>query len=411
MFRPFSYRLWDISEWLINYEGGFVRRGLDGQMLYWLYNLHPFDVIFAIKSIVCICSVLMLYLVFKIFKKQGWSLTILLLGCSLFYLIFQLTGRRDIFLLLCVFCLFFCYKNYIFHTRKWLWGSLFVLLSVFVLLSHEAFVFCSFPIMVVYALSFLYNKDIKPSGVRTYIRLFGIFIPAFLTFLLVTYHKGNAEIAREIWASWAPLFRAYPDTELPFDSLMQRGGSGVNALGWETIRTMKVHFLINTTGIDVDYLVNDSAIPTFKPNFNTLLFFWIYIATYYLVTHLNTVKIGWWHLSNEPQTSRISQVLLVQFVFMLPMFTVLSCDYGRTFPYWVLSSLFALHVFGDLRLPLVAHISAKIEGLFPQSPLRSKILFAVCFFLYPFWSHSPSINTILLVPYTNKLWSIICAYL
>ena len=27
---------WQLAEWLINYEGGFVRRGLAGQLLYWI---------------------------------------------------------------------------------------------------------------------------------------------------------------------------------------------------------------------------------------------------------------------------------------------------------------------------------------------------------------------------------------
>ena len=33
-----------ISDWLINYESGFVRRGLVGQLLLTLYNTCPFDI-------------------------------------------------------------------------------------------------------------------------------------------------------------------------------------------------------------------------------------------------------------------------------------------------------------------------------------------------------------------------------
>lgn len=402
LFKSLPYTNWGINEWLINYEGGFVRRGLDGQILYWIYNLHPFDVVIVIRCIIAITSFSLLYLLLSIFRKEGWSLFILILSCCLFYLIFQVLGRRDAMLLLCVYGLFSSYKNYVFKTRKWLWGSLFVLLSVFILLSHEAFFFCSLPLIGVYALSFVYNKDVKQEGLRTYIRLFAPFIPALVTFLAVIYYKGNAEMAKEIWASWTPLFRTYPDSELTFNELVHTIGDNVNALSWDTVRTMKIHFLINTTGVDSGFLLNSEPIPSFRPNVYTLLFLWIFVSTYFLVTHLNTFKIGWWKLSDTEQVSRISQVLLVQFVFMLPMFTILSCDYGRTFPYWTLSSLFALHVFGDLRLPLVTNISQKVERLFPQNLRYSKIFFFICFFLYPFWMYRPEYETILFVRFLLK---------
>ena len=47
----YSYSDMLISEWLINYAGGFVRRGLSGQMLLSLYNIYPHSIIFTIVSI------------------------------------------------------------------------------------------------------------------------------------------------------------------------------------------------------------------------------------------------------------------------------------------------------------------------------------------------------------------------
>ena len=35
---PTLYSLFNLSEFLVNYQGGFVRRGLLGEILYWLWQ-------------------------------------------------------------------------------------------------------------------------------------------------------------------------------------------------------------------------------------------------------------------------------------------------------------------------------------------------------------------------------------
>ena len=36
--KTYQYDSWTIGEWLINYQGGFVRRGLSGETIYFLSN-------------------------------------------------------------------------------------------------------------------------------------------------------------------------------------------------------------------------------------------------------------------------------------------------------------------------------------------------------------------------------------
>ncbi|MDY6271459.1 MAG: hypothetical protein SPL43_08755 [Prevotella sp.] len=73
-----------ISEWLINYHGGFVRRGLLGQGLFLLYQLHPFNLRFALLTISVLTSFLFLILIVRIFIRRGWIMAILPLGCCFF---------------------------------------------------------------------------------------------------------------------------------------------------------------------------------------------------------------------------------------------------------------------------------------------------------------------------------------
>ena len=60
---------WTISEWLINYEAGFVRRGLSGQLIFIFYEIFGINIrliAFAIISIM----VGLFYLIFYSFIKN-----------------------------------------------------------------------------------------------------------------------------------------------------------------------------------------------------------------------------------------------------------------------------------------------------------------------------------------------------
>ena len=52
-----DYRPFDVSDWLINYEGGFIRRGILGQILWELEQWHLYDVRIAITLICFVTSI------------------------------------------------------------------------------------------------------------------------------------------------------------------------------------------------------------------------------------------------------------------------------------------------------------------------------------------------------------------
>ena len=72
-----AYSSFEVSDWLINYEGGFVRRGLIGQLLFFLYQIHPYPVRFAILFICVLGFVTICWLLIRILKKEGMSIFIL----------------------------------------------------------------------------------------------------------------------------------------------------------------------------------------------------------------------------------------------------------------------------------------------------------------------------------------------
>lgn len=97
------------------------------------------------------------------------------------------------------------------------------------------------------------------------------------------------------------------------------------------------------------------------------------LAAYYLVTRLNAVNMGLYR--TKPMNHvMMSNVALIQFIAMLPMFTVLSCDWGRTIPYWVISSLMFYCVFKKEPITFsspLSSMSSRIQGLISSSKVLS----------------------------------------
>ena len=92
------YQDFMLSDWLINYEAGFVRRGLIGQFLFILYNIKPHPIAYTIIVIYMGSFFLLIGVLIHIFKKNGWSLFVTIFPVCL--AISFLGVRRDYLILL-----------------------------------------------------------------------------------------------------------------------------------------------------------------------------------------------------------------------------------------------------------------------------------------------------------------------
>lgn len=370
-----SYIDFPVSDWLINWEGGFVRRGLGGQLLYWLYQLHPFDVIVMLKRITGITSILLLMLLLWIFQKEGWSLAVLPLSCCLYFTFFRVEQRRDLLLLLMAYSLFVFYRNYIRRRSAW-WLSLFVLLSVVMTLFHESSFIFTVPLTMVYGWTIM-CKRVDKWSLKSVLSYLFPFVPAFVSMGAVCLCKGDEQTATAIWNSWHGLFAAYPDGINSYASVCGTLGDGVDALTWKTGETFRFHLFSNFVG---DYGWKTHAVWEY---FTFLVWLWLIVAVYFLITHINAVDVSLYPLAPRPQQKRISNVLLVQLVFALPFFTFLSIDWGRTLSYWVFPALFALHVFGDLKLKPVEKLTEKIQSRLSYGFFGTSLCFFIVALLLP----------------------------
>ena len=375
-----SYQSWEISDWLINYEGGFVRRGLVGQLLWLLEKVHLYDVRIAIAVICAVSSVVVLGILLRLFKEEGWAVLILPTGLFLGFTFINLWARRDMLSLAVAYAVFLAFRRALSCRRGCVPWLVFHCLSVLQILVHEASFFYTFPILMVYSynVSRSHNRTVSLSLTDTVSR----FLPASLAMALVCLLNGNQEVAGAIWASWTDVFNAFPTYVSP-----QEVGQGVEALGWNTWETFGNHLYTSYLGC---YHPTWWGIP--MSLFNLLV-------TYYLLTRIDAVDMGPYSRQAADHTL-LSNVALVQFVAIMPLFTVLSCDWGRTLPYLVITSVFFYHVFrhGEVAFaPVLSPVSRKLQGLLDGNKvLRSPYTYVLLALLTPFPRyHIPfdSVNT------------------
>lgn len=375
----YVFESWEISDWLINFEGGFVRRGITGQLLLELERLHLYDVRVAILLLCAVFSLAILFILLRIFKKEGWSLLIIPTGLCLGFTFMNVWGRRDMLSLTLTFLIFINYRKALSQPQaKWPWAS-FHLLSVLQILIHEASFFYTFPILMLHSFHQLRRQGLGwvQSAAHTLLR----FLPMLVTMCLVCLFKGNPQIAETVWASWGPVFSAYQP------SATSEVGLSVSALGWDAMETFGNHIYTAFIGCRAPAVWR---IPLSLFNL---------VVTYFLLTRLGGVKPGI-YAPKVMDNVTMSDIALVQFAALLPMYTVLSCDWGRTLPYLVISSVFFYHLFkqdGQLFSQRLTAVSERMQGAIASNKVLSlPVLYILLVLLTPIPRyHAPfdSLNT------------------
>jgi hypothetical protein len=113
-------------------------------------------------------------------------------------------------------------------------------------------------------------------------------------------------------------------------------GSGVGFLAYTALDAIRLH--ANLAWFTFPY-----GVPA--PIVWIITFFFIY----YLTMGINRIDVKFYDL--KPVTaSSLSNLLIIQFVALLPLFAGLSCDFGRVVIYWTLSALCIYGLFNEEEL-------------------------------------------------------------
>ena len=171
-----------VSEWLINYNGGFTRRGLGGEIAIFIANLFDFSLrqsIFFIQSLFHVSYLVLVFLYLKNLKVNIFQLFAIYAPIFLLYPISEIEalGRKEMVLFLSfIIALFLCEKK---NSKKNINIYYFFVLPMVVLIYEEIVLF--FPFFAAVA--------IIQNNLNTFKKVFKnlliIFFPSILIFIYV----------------------------------------------------------------------------------------------------------------------------------------------------------------------------------------------------------------------------------
>lgn len=186
---------WQYGEWLINYQSGFVRRGLIGELIYlvsYIFNQNlQVSFIFVISFIV----ITYYFLNYQLIKRVEFNnLNILILFSPLFFIFFIIISKIGIkkeiilYIFYVIYLLILLSENYN-YKKNW-----YILLPLpIILLVHEGFVF----FLPYFLLPLLFVTDKKNSKILLLQLLYLFISSSMLTFVLYV-NKGNSEFTTAI---------------------------------------------------------------------------------------------------------------------------------------------------------------------------------------------------------------------
>ena len=308
---------WTIGEWLINYQGGFVRRGLFGSIIYKLssgLNINPILIVYFLTVLFFISFIFLL----NNSRKYFSSLFLLSPMVTLAPLLGNYLVRKDISgIVAYALC-----TNLIVRKKNFTNFSLVNLISSMSILNHESYFFYSIPSL--FLLCFFSSSNIKNSN-NNFLKIYKtiIFIlPSLIISGLVFYFKGNYEMAFKINESWLNLSSIIPNKQL-FLTYFPSGAIG--SLSWTFSK-----------GISL-------SLSTIKMFDGALI--WIPAMWMLTIFICAQIFIG---DKNKLKGKLKLNVLLLQFTFISPLF-ILGWDFGRWIFLWMSSSIFLTIAFIKLK--------------------------------------------------------------
>jgi hypothetical protein len=203
---------YSFSEWLINYQGGFVRRGLPGELIHWLSegrSAAPITNAWIFLLFISLCGLLLCLIVLSDFVTPLIAVMLILVPGGVYGMVMGNTSyfRKEMLFhvyLAAVATLFLLARrregSRISHTLDVLTVALIAAGSAILPFMHEAFLFLSAvpSALIIYWLARRWSDRTARSVALAYLAL------STAQFIILILHKGDDAIANAIWASIHP---------------------------------------------------------------------------------------------------------------------------------------------------------------------------------------------------------------
>ena len=323
---------WTVGEWLISYAGGFVRRGLPGELIHFIstkYSLGPIFIVWVF-SIVSLVALILLLLNFckNLFEKSFLlSQLIILAPLSENYFV-----RKDTFLVL-LYGLSLLIMKALYHKSINKVIAIFIVnfISMVAIFSHESYGIWGLPsLLIIFS---IFEKKGKKNIFQSFLCATLFLLPAILSFFLCWFFKGDTNQSLMIHQSWQSLAEIIPSVS----GLYEKDPSGaIAAIGWGTSQVF-----------------TSSLISQFN-----LFIFWhpgMWLLTIFISIRLFIGK-------KKDLNQKLKRTIVCsQFVAFIPLF--LFVDIGRWIFMWLTSSAllfsFLYQTFGSKKL---SYFSSTLKG-------------------------------------------------
>ena len=301
---------WTFEDWLINYEGGFVRRGLSGEIISRISNFFVgeskqfyfgIQIHFAYFYILSILCLIFYVLLFKFLKKEKLNfqnLFIILSPLSISFIIYNFAaiGRKEV-LFFIIFLLFI----FLLSSIKKRELSIFFLIIFFplILLLHEGLIFFISAFLVIFLFEInTMNKKFILSSVLIFVLL------SFGVFMLTAIFKGNSTQVEAICLSLS----SYPLEDC----------FGLSAIG-----TLSSSLAPATSGNEFNILwarVFKDKYLFYYPIFAIIAFYPLIKSSF---NYCFNISVG-----NKIYKLNFSTIAIIYFVNSLPLY-IFTHDWGR----------------------------------------------------------------------------------
>jgi len=238
---------WPLTELLINYQGGFVRRGIFGEIVFQTSNAIYYTTLLQKIALVLLLIGLLGVLIYESSSLLRILYTTIILfapgglhdmkgGGNFPGGQWEYLDRKEIWFYCALLIFYFSVK--FFNNRPVLLTAIFTVVSILMILHHELFVFFS---LILYTV-LLISKNVKFRSIESLVAGF-FYLCIFVTFYLVYTFHGNEEISAAIWNSYLPKYS---------DVLTYPGGIG--SIGWSIAQSHELGLRIATEGSVLFYI-------------------------------------------------------------------------------------------------------------------------------------------------------------
>ena len=157
----FERSLVQYSDWLINYQGGFVRRGLIGEFFYQIYQFSNIPLDMIILFFVCLFYIFFAFLLIRLLKLIKFDLLNFLIIFSPLSFLYpameqKVSGRKEIMFFLTILILTLFLEKLKFKNQKYL----IIFLSLITTFSHSGF-FVYLPFFILIFVVVNYREKFK----------------------------------------------------------------------------------------------------------------------------------------------------------------------------------------------------------------------------------------------------------